>query len=240
MAEYEIIVPDDSFIIIFNTDHEDCPINDMKSDLKGYDFENGVYDIIEENGYYKVIMTVKGEAIETICNMENKNNFIEATNYLISSKTEEEVISRTNLFLYDKSPLFGAVKEKDLALAKIILDAGGDPNARNGVKMTTILECACIYAGIDMVCLLLYKGAKVCLKDNNGRTSLHWRSKLSDYEIARILLDHGARIDERDLDGNTPISISEKRGDTKMINLLKNYPDNIKISSLDDLFMLSA
>ena len=73
-----------------------------------------------------------------------------------------------------------------LAVAKVLLDGGSDINAP-GCHGETPLHCAVGWGNIDIVELLLVRGADVTLLNNDGKTALDEAIKYNRPHIARLL-----------------------------------------------------
>ncbi len=89
-----------------------------------------------------------------------------------------------------ETALLIALKKKDLAVAKTMLDAGTDPNiaAVNGV--TPLMAAA--HAGLpEMVAALLAKGADPAAVDRIGKNAMVYAAGEGHEEIVRQLIAHG-------------------------------------------------
>jgi ankyrin repeat protein len=83
--------------------------------------------------------------------------------------------------------------EKQLTLARILLDAGATISAREDVYRSTPLAFAARTKMPDMVELLLSRGAPTNLHDDEPwSTPLAWAQRRGHAEIAEILRNHGA------------------------------------------------
>ena len=76
---------------------------------------------------------------------------------------------------------------------------------------------------LDIVNLLLAKGADVNSRDEDGRTALMWAadSESDSSETVKSLLIKGANPNAGDKDGATALSWAKKRGETPLVILLK-------------------
>ena len=108
------------------------------------------------------------------------------------------------------------------AFAAIILDAGGDPNLLDlrctGLRPLHVAVCT---AKLELVALLLERGADVALCDKYGSSPLHSACALGNAEIVTALLDAGADIDApiaRTAD--TPLHVAVRRGHQPLVALL--------------------
>ena len=96
-----------------------------------------------------------------------------------------------------------AIIHDDLDVVRAWLDGGGDPNAlsdRSGVGTITLLSEAAWRGNIDMMHLLISRGADVDATNAEGRTALNSLLNLIDFSVhtslpaLRVLLSHGADV----------------------------------------------
>lgn len=83
---------------------------------------------------------------------------------------------------------FGSVQD-----VQRILDSGVNVNAQHDLFGITALHSAAIQANVDIVKLLLSRGANVNIKDNDKCTPLSQAKRGGNQEIIRMLMDKGAR-----------------------------------------------
>ena len=100
-----------------------------------------------------------------------------------------------------------AVKTRDVALVKKLLDQGADVNTRDQ-EGTPALMLAAWLQNRDVVRLLLESGANPNAKDKRGRTAVQLADRAGHYEIVEIL---GGSRGDRDMTGypNTPKGVVE-------------------------------
>lgn len=84
----------------------------------------------------------------------------------------------------------------------------------------TVLDFVVVKKDIEMVRLLLSKGADVNLANGGGWTPLHMAADAGDSEMASLLLRHGARLEARDFRGLTPWEVASWKGHQEMKRLL--------------------
>jgi hypothetical protein len=73
---------------------------------------------------------------------------------------------------------------------------------------------------LEMVQLLLEKGAYIDAKDGHGRTALHEASRKGHEMVAQLLLKNGAGIDAKDGHGRTALHEASRKGHEMVAQLL--------------------
>lgn len=122
--------------------------------------------------------------------------------------------------------LADAVIEKDTAKINLLLQSGVDINIQHPTSGTTVLMIASSYYYYDdMVEFLIKNGAKLNLKDNEGKTALLWAASNSLLN-AKILVANGANVNEAANDGMTPflqatLGVSSGKVPIEMCELLR-------------------
>ena len=66
-------------------------------------------------------------------------------------------------------------------------------------------------------------GADVNLKDNWGRTPLHYAANGGHKEIAELLITNGANINKKNDEGKTPLDSAIRRKQTEIADLLRKH-----------------
>ena len=117
------------------------------------------------------------------------------------------------------TPLHAAIGNDDLSIARRLIAAGANVNARDGGGNTP-LWCASTRAEVE---LLVAHGAIVNSRSNLGRTPLHWAALHDRAEAAAALIAHGADIDVKNDDGLTPLQEAVRLGGGAAAEVLRRH-----------------
>jgi ankyrin repeat protein len=150
----------------------------------------------------------------------------------------------------DQVPLYYAALCGFYDLSERLLDAHpGDVNARGGYYETPLQGA--LYKGyLDIVLLLLERGADPESRDHNSQTALYMASSHGYSEVVRALIDHGADLNAECDDGNeyfaevgrTPLHAAINRDHPEIALLLLERGANTEIRNSRDqtaLYMAS-
>jgi hypothetical protein len=111
-------------------------------------------------------------------------------------------------FIEYRTALASAVSDEDVDRVRELLAAGEDVNAKDeGYDNITPLFLAVEAANLEIVRLLLDFGAKVNVRDEEGRTPLMRLDEDATPELVDLLASHGAKLNLADKEKNTPLII---------------------------------
>lgn len=135
----------------------------------------------------------------------------------ISKQEGEKLIhmSSENRMLYESS-VTGNVAD-----FKKAIEHGADVNSKNSEGQTPL--CLVSKCRIDLVKLLVEKGADVNLQSDDEISPLHWAVEYDNEEIVEYLLTHGAKTDSRDKLYETPVHWAAWTGHHRSAKLLLSY-----------------
>lgn len=105
------------------------------------------------------------------------------------------------------TPLLAAVRARDIARVRRLLDAGARPDVREASTGLTALMIAAGQGDADTVAALVAAGADVLTADTGaGATALHKACQGGSVEVVRILVEAGAFVDSvAPTTGHTPL-----------------------------------
>jgi ankyrin repeat protein len=119
------------------------------------------------------------------------------------------------------TPLHLAAFAGNLDVARVLLDAGAEVNARaeNEFKNTP-LQVTTLTGQVEVARLLLSRGADPKAKQEGGFTALHEAAISGNKKLLALLLDAGADPKAAADDGRTPIDVAKEKGDREAAALL--------------------
>ena len=144
-------------------------------------------------------------------------------------------------------PIHSAAWAGKKEIVKLFLDSGVDVNIKSQTRLDNKDNSTpLIYAvyglswsekdklkkSIELVELLINRGANVNAKNADGDTALHRAVAIvsshvnEQKELIKLLINHGADVNARNNKGETPLSLAKKSGYQDMINLLKSSGTN--------------
>jgi hypothetical protein len=116
--------------------------------------------------------------------------------------------------------LVNAVKNGNYELTETLLKNGGNVNAREQDSGNSLLITAAWNGQLEMVKLLITKGADLNLSNDSGVTALIGASYKGHEKVVRELLSHGADKDIKDKHGNTALDLAKMHNNTSLVKLL--------------------
>ncbi|XP_063794204.1 histone-lysine N-methyltransferase EHMT2 isoform X2 [Pseudophryne corroboree] len=142
------------------------------------------------------------------------NNHLEVAKYLVQNGAcvyhQEEDGSTC---------LHHAAKSGNQEMLSFLLSTGQvNVNAQDNGGWTPIIWAA-EHKHIDVIRMLLMRGADVTLEDNEKNICLHWASFTGSTEIAEVLLNAQCDLHAVNFHGDTPLHIASREGFINCVNL---------------------
>jgi|GEM_PF-6764247 len=126
----------------------------------------------------------------------------------------------------NNTPLYVAVENGNLSIAKLLIEKGAKVNAQD-IDLLTPLHEASRKANIEIMQLLIEKGADINCKDCDQETPLHYAAAVNNsvpleqrLRAATILISKGADINASDDEEGTPLFYAIHAGNCDMVQLL--------------------
>jgi ankyrin repeat protein len=107
---------------------------------------------------------------------------------LVTSGAEVNMASKNAM---NVMPLHAAAAARQLEVAQILVERGGDVNARQQAGFTPLHEAAAT-GQVELASLLITRGANVNAQTDDGKTPLRFALKSKQSGMAELLRKHGA------------------------------------------------
>ena len=117
--------------------------------------------------------------------------------------------------------LMFVAREGHTEIAKILLDNGADPSAKD-TNGATALTISAEHGNVKIIKLLLAKGADIDVRNDHGNTALMYGAEYGHLDVIKTLLAAGADFTFKDKDGETALMTARRRKQTEIEQLLKN------------------
>lgn len=120
----------------------------------------------------------------------------------------------------DGAALTLAAGSGDLAMVRLLLDHGANPNLVVSHADTALMAAARTGNG-DIIRALVAKNADVEARDHAGRTALLWAVRSGSLDAVTAILNAGANVNVANYAGTTPLALAARRGNTEIVELLR-------------------
>ena len=149
---------------------------------------------------------------------------------VLAIERPEDVQSRS--FTGESTPLHLASQEGHVAVARILVEYGGNVAAKDEQGWTP-LHRASEDGHVEVTRFLVEHGADVAAKDGDGWTPLHRASDRGDVELARVLVQHGADAAAQDEGGRAPLHQASEGGHVEFVRFLVEHGADIAAHEID-------
>ena len=137
-------------------------------------------------------------------------------------------------FHFNLTPLMQVIVHRSVALTRLLLLHGADPNKKNCIGVPCLLVAVGknpkkdsvfrdITNALDLVTLLLHYGANVNQSHNDKTALTIAAANNAPTNVVQKLLKGGADVDHVDSDGNTALLYACTNGREKMVKILVEY-----------------
>lgn len=129
---------------------------------------------------------------------------------------------------FGRPPLWNAIEQKDLAIVKLLLEHGADPNDSGkyvnplGESGATLAMQAVDSRNVDILNALLAKGAKPDVANQYGMNALMIACMAGNAEMVRALIEGKANVNATDPNGTPMLWMGVKGGSAEVVEALLN------------------
>ena len=113
---------------------------------------------------------------------------------------------------WGETPLYQAIQRKRISAAKMLLDAGADPNVLTDENRYTLSWAAAEGSEESIELLLKQPSIQLDIPDKLGQTPLLRAADAGHTKCMRMLLDKGANVKHADEEGRTALSLAAFKG----------------------------
>lgn len=121
--------------------------------------------------------------------------------------------------LSQMTPLLLAVRNDNLKMAKLLVDAGAPINCANNNGDTPLHYAS---GNLQMLKFLIDNGADIQQVNRRGRSVLHEACESNNLGIIQFLCEKGARVNQADNEGITPLHLAKMHGYHGIVKRLEN------------------
>ena len=144
-----------------------------------------------------------------------------------------KVLGRKGIDMISSSMIDAAMNNQG-DIVQYLLDEGADPN-HPGAGHYTALDGACNNGNVDIIHLLLEKGASLEAKASaRGHTALYHAVQRRRYKVVKALIHAGARKDCITADGMTLLHAAAENGSADILELLLELPKDPAVEIVEN------
>lgn len=123
------------------------------------------------------------------------------------------------------------VASGDAEMLRQLLDSCPSPHTFHTRLQNPNLTVAALQGNLEVLRVLVEKGANVNATDENGSTVLCAAAGMGRLEAIQYLLDHGAHVNRRNFSGYTPLSLAARRNQPAAVAALLAAGANCRIAN---------
>ena len=114
-----------------------------------------------------------------------------------------------------------------------IINVGVDVDDTSGIFIKTPLSIAVRNSNIDLILLLLNRGADVNVVDNFGATQLAYSAMFNNPRVVNVLISHGADVDAADNIGCAPLHMAVLFGRKNIVDILIRHGADVNSTTYE-------
>jgi ankyrin repeat protein len=191
-------------------------VSGLYSKARNFVSENKIAELLNLLTEFPDLVFEEDENGQTLLFEAVKKNDEKTTEVLLNRNADVHAIEN----IQESTPLMMAVNLGHIDIARMLLDAGADPEIK-GIFGQTPLVRAVIEGHHDMLGLLLEYGVLPDRRDESGNTALMHAIEDSHFEMVKCLIYAGADTSLKNNAGMTLLQIAENSGSHEIINFLK-------------------
>jgi ankyrin repeat protein len=149
------------------------------------------------------------------------------------------------------TPFLRAAKGADLAIMRLLLEHGANPNVSTSNGTTPLMAASGVYwrdassraperDAVEAAKLCVSLGADVNAVNDEGKTALHGAAARGSNLLAQLLADHGANLFARNAKGHTPLDEAEVGGNYSNGATGERHPEQPHTAALLRALMQAA
>lgn len=112
-----------------------------------------------------------------------------------------------------------AVENGNSEVVRVLLEAGANPQLKNGVERTALMYLR-ESATAELVQTLMKSGADINFHDESGETPVMNAVTSAPFEVVRVLIEAGAKLDSRDENGKTILFFAAHNQNPEVVKYL--------------------
>lgn len=120
------------------------------------------------------------------------------------------------------SPILGVIETGNIEIAKILLEAGADPESRDNNGESAIIK-AVIEDRIEVLTLLLEYGAILDRRDERGYTALMHAVTADKLPMVKALLSAGANPTVKSLNNESMLDLARKTENLELVTIFDDF-----------------
>ena len=142
--------------------------------------ENGATKMVELLVQYNALLEIEDQIGMTALSRATRSDRLETVQFLLSRGAEIETVTKD---LDQKRPLHAAAMDGHLEMTEMLLDGGADINTCEGCDGRTALMLAAQFGQIQIIDVLLRRGADPSIRDWEGLSALDWARRSNPAEM---------------------------------------------------------